>query len=129
VTGTLTASGQAAGAAGRLSMGPFSAYGTADIESEQQITLVAGVDNIVLVPSGATAAMVGLYYGTADSTLRTNLNSGDVGLPITSVGTPAPSEGVTNPVGLPVTYLLPTGVTELLIKCPSAGGQAYVAFV
>jgi hypothetical protein len=87
MAGTLTITGLAAGlATGQKTVGPLTLTGGAVIGEIRDLTLATG-DTTVPVPAGAVAALIALpSSNVAALTLRTNLNSGDSGLPLGPTG-------------------------------------------
>lgn len=88
--GTMTVSGASAGlATGQKVIGPITTTGNNTIGTILDVTLVSG-DNVLTVPTGASKVLINLGQGVpATVAVRTNLNSGDAGLPIgpyTTVG-------------------------------------------
>ena len=104
--GTLTVSGAVAGlTSGQVVIGPVTTTGN-NIIGEVIVTALVSGDNTYSVPSGSVK--VGIFLGTSAAAtvlLRTNLNSGDAGLPIAPVtGTPWTA------------FDLPSGVTEIILN-------------
>jgi len=87
MAGTLTITGLAAGlASGEKTIGPLTMVGTASVGEIRDLALTAG-DNTIPVPAGAAAvAIVPADTNTVVVKLRTNLNSTDAGLPVSTVG-------------------------------------------
>lgn len=83
MSGTLTITGMSAGLpAGEIVSGPVTMTGSSLVGSVTSASLASG-DNSFLVPAGAVA--VAIYPGEAPAAtikVRTNLNSGDAGLPV-----------------------------------------------
>jgi hypothetical protein len=81
--GTLTVEGMSAGlVSGYKSIGPVTTTGLNTIGEILDCTLASG-DNTIAIPTGAVSVLIVLPAGTtATVKYRTNLNSGDVGLPI-----------------------------------------------
>lgn len=117
--GTLTVSGMSAGlTSGYKVIGPITITGANQIGEIIDATLSSG-DNTFTVPSGATAVLVAL--GQAASTtvkVRTNLNSGDAGLPI------GPFSG-TGWAAFP----LVTGVTQVILNASGTVGPIELSFI
>ena len=103
--GTLTVSGAVAGlTSGQVVIGPVTTTGN-NIIGEVVITTLSTGDTTFAVPAGSVK--VAIFLGTSATTtvtLRTNLNSGDAGVPIGPV------------TGTPWTALdIPTGVTSYIL--------------
>ena len=89
MAGTFTITGLSASEpTGERVLGPITIQGSQVVGETLSLSLVMG-DNTVVVPSGATAVWIQApVTGAVTLTLRTNLNSGDTGLPINGTGSP-----------------------------------------
>jgi len=87
MSGTLTVSGMSAGlTSGYKVIGPITITGSNPVGGISDATLAVG-DNTFPVPVGAAAVLVALGQASSVTvTVRTNLNSGDTGLPIGPFG-------------------------------------------
>jgi len=102
MAGTLTIAGLASGLpSGSKVVGPVTMTGTAVIGTITDAALIVG-DTTITVPTGAVACLIVLATSTATIKVRSNLNSGDSGLPI------APSGFMVVPIA--------TGTTSLIIN-------------
>lgn len=88
-SGTITVTGLSASEpAGEREFGPLTIVGTQVIGETLAVPLAQG-DNTFSVPAASVAALIiAPANGAANLTLRTNLNSGDAGLPFNGVGAP-----------------------------------------
>lgn len=121
MSGTLTVSGMAAGLPfGEEIIGPLTMVGASVIDWVNGTTLNSG-DNTFTLPSGVTPTAVLIVLGTAGVTatvkVRTNLNSGDAGLPV------APFSNIGYAV-----FPLPSGVTSVILNS-STGSVGPVSLV
>jgi hypothetical protein len=105
--GTLTVNGMSAGlVSGEKVLGPITMTGSNTVGQITDASLSSGDNTFSVPPSGAYAVAILLGQSTAVTVkVRTNLNSGDVGLEI------APASGTAYAV-----FPLPTGVTELILN-------------
>lgn len=86
MAGRLTVTGVAQGLlSGSKVIGPVAIAGTAVIGTILDAALIVG-DTTLAVPTGAVACLIVLPTSTAAIKVRTNLNSGDTGLPIAPTG-------------------------------------------
>lgn len=119
MAGTLTITGMSAGLpAGEIIVGPASITGTNLVGALQSAALAVG-DNTFTVPTGAVA--VAIFPGEAPAAtvkVRTNLNSGDTGLPV------APYSGL----GW-VAFPLPTGVTSVVLNASQTVNAVQLFFI
>lgn len=119
MSGSLTIAGMAAGlASGQKTIGPVSMIGTHTVGQITDAALIAG-DNTFPVPAGAVA--VAIFPGNSPSatvTIRTNLNPGDAGLPVT------PYSGV----GW-AAFPLAGGVTALILNASTAVNSVELSFI
>ena len=111
MAGTITVTGLSASEpAGERVFGPISIRGSQVIGETLFVPLAQG-DNTFSVPTGAVAALlVGPTNGAAQLTLRTDVNSTDLGLAF-------------NGQGSPMVYPFPTATPATLI-INSSGGQS-----
>lgn len=116
MAGTLTVGGLAAGLlTGEKVIGPLTDTGSAVVGQIIDIPLASG-DNTISVPTGATHVLIELPATNAlQLKIRTNLNSGDAGMPI----------GPTGWVKLP----LYTGTTSVIINAAGSSGVAEATFI
>lgn len=115
--GTLTIGGMSYGLpGGGIVLGPQTIIGNTTIGELAPLNLAMG-DNTIAVPTGATAVV--FFWGTGSAITvkyRTNLNSGDAGLP-------APAAGFT-------AWQLATGTTSVIVHASGAlTGVAQFAFI
>ena len=115
--GTFTVTGLSASEpTGERVFGPVSIQGSQVIGETIAIPLSIG-DNTFGVPGGAVAAWIqGPVNGSSLLTLRTNLNSGDSGLPISGTGAPT-------------IYPFPTGGAPSSLILHSSTAQATATFI
>ncbi|HTG20903.1 MAG TPA: hypothetical protein VK681_12735 [Reyranella sp.] len=85
--GQITIGGKAEGPTGQIDIGPSTMTGSSVVGAVETLELVSG-DNAVPVPKGTTAAVVVFTadYEGGEVKLRTSLNPGDAGLPLTAQG-------------------------------------------
>lgn len=117
--GTLTISGLSAGLpGGQISIGTSTTTGSNTVGEMLQETLAIG-DNAYQVPSGAVAVAIFLGYSPSVTVkVRTNLNSGDAGLPIAPVsGTPWFKQD------------LVTGTTEVILNASGSLPNIAIVFI
>lgn len=117
--GTLSVMGAVAGmATGQTVIGPITTTGNNIVGDTLPINLASG-DNTFAVPSGATKVLINLGQGVGVAVkVRTNLNSGDAGLPI----------GPYSNVGW-TAFDLVSGVTSIILNAGatvSNGGMVFV---
>jgi hypothetical protein len=108
VSASVTISGNdPGGPAGPRTLGPITVPGSTEID-ETFVEALASGDNTIIVPAGATGAVIlPPATGTATLKLRTNQNSSDGGLVLSST--------------LPFTYTFPaTPPTSLIINASAA---------
>lgn len=119
MAGTLTITGMSAGLpAGEIITGPVTMTGSSLVGALQSATLAVG-DNTFQVPAGSVA--VAIFPGEAPAAtvkVRTNLNSGDAGLPVA----PYPGLGW-------VSFPLPTGVTSVVLNASQTVSIVQLFFV
>lgn len=119
MSGTLTIGGMSAGLpSGYKVIGPVTTSGNMAIGQISDASLSTG-DNTFSVPTGATA--VAIFLGTepaATVKLRTNLNSGDTGLPI------APLQVVSW-----MKFDLVTGVTSVILNSSASLTPVELTFI
>lgn len=117
--GTLTVSGASAGLmTGQKVIGPITTTGANTIGTIIDSALNTG-DNTFTVPTGATKVLIDLGSAPAVTVkVRTNLNSGDAGLPIA----PYSSIGWTS-------FDLVAGVTSLVLNAASSIAAIELSFV
>lgn len=121
--GTVTVTGAALGLPdGEHVFGPVTVVGTVTVESEFAGALASG-DTTVAVPTGAVQALITLPPGLSVTVkVRTNLNSGDAGLPLT------PPAAATQELVL--TFPIATGVTSIILNASgTTTGSTTVTFV
>jgi hypothetical protein len=119
MSGTLTLTGMSAGLpAGEIISGPVTMTGTSLVGAVNSAALAVG-DNTFQVPAGAIA--VAIFPGEAPAAtikVRTNLNSGDAGLPVA----PYPGLGW-------VAFPLPTGVTSVIVNASQTVSSVQLFFI
>lgn len=121
MSGTLTISGMAAGLPfGEEIIGPLTITGANIIDQVDGTNLAVG-DNTFAAPVGAVAVLVMLGSGGTPATvkLRTNLNSGDAGLPL------SPFSGI----GYAVFPLSTTGVTSVTLNASGIVQNVSLVFI
>lgn len=116
MSGSFTITGNEQGLlSGGKTVGPYTVSGTVTLGQITDVTLVTG-DNTLTVPSGATAVLIVVASGnTAALKVRTNLNSGDAGLPIGTAG--------------PILVSLASGATSLIVNAAAGGGTIEATFI
>lgn len=120
--GTLTVSGMSAGlASGQKTVGPVTMTGVSTIGHLVDAQLSSG-DNTFTLPSGETFAAVAIFLGATVATVkvRTNLDSGDVGVQIA----PPAAAGISWCV-LP----LPSGVTSVILNASTTVSGVELSFI
>lgn len=120
MSGTLTISGMSAGLpSGQQVIGPVTDTGTNTIGQTIDATLGTG-DNTFAVASGAVRVAVFIPAGgyTATLKIRTNLNSGDGGLPV------GPYAGT----GW-MSWPLPAGTTSVILNSTGSVANVEVKFI
>lgn len=117
MAGTMTLTGLASGLlSGSKDIGPYTMSGEAEIGQITDVTLATG-DNTFTVPSGAVAVAIFVpSTNTAELKVRTNLNSGDAGLPV-------------NPSGPWAAWPLYTGTTSVIVNAASGGATIELTFI
>lgn len=119
MSGTLTITGRSAGLpAGEIISGPVTMTGTSLVGALTSAPLAVG-DNEFTVPVGAVA--VAAFLGEAPAatvTVRTNLNTGDAGFPIS----PYPGVGFAS-------FPLARGVTSLTLNASQTLSNVQLFFV
>lgn len=116
MAGTLTVGGLAAGLlTGEKVIGPITDTGAAVIGQVTDMSLASG-DNTISVPVGATHVLIVLPATNAlELKIRTNLNSGDAGMPL-------------GPTGW-VKFPLYAGTTQVIINAPGSTGPLEATFI
>lgn len=122
MSGTLTLTGMAAGLpSGEQILGPVTMTGVSIVTGLEGANLAVG-DNAFPIPAGSLVTAVAIFLGTggvaATVKLRTNLNSGDAGLPIT----PFSSIGF-------AAFPLSPGTTEVILNASAMVVSVAVAFI
>lgn len=119
MSGTLTITGMSAGLpAGEIISGPFTMTGTSLVGSIASANLAVG-DNSFAVPMGAVAVAIFPGQGPAATVkVRTNLNSGDAGLPVA----PYSGQGW-------AAFPLPTGVTSVVLNASATVAGVQLFFI
>lgn len=119
MSGTLTITGMSAGLpGGEIISGPVTMTGSSLVGSLQSAALAVG-DNTFSVPAGAVAVAIFPTGSTAATVkVRTNLNSGDAGLPV------GPYSGL----GFAV-FPLPTGVTSVILNASQSVATVQLFFI
>jgi hypothetical protein len=117
MAGSLTLTGMAAGlASGYKTIGPSTMTGSSIIGTITDITLVTG-DNTFAVPTGASGVAVFLpSTNVAVVKVRTNLNSGDAGMPV-------------NPGGPWLAWPLASGTTSVILNASVGGATVELNFI
>jgi hypothetical protein len=121
MSGTLTISGMAAGLPfGEEIIGPLTITGANVIDQVDGTTLNTG-DNTFSAPTGSVAVLIVLGNGGVAATVkaRTNLNSGDAGLPL------SPFSGI----GYAVFPLSTTGVTSVILNASTSVADVSLLFI
>lgn len=118
--GTMTVLGASAGlGTGQKVIGPITTTGSNAIGEILDVSLSSG-DNTYTVPTGATKVVINLGQGvSATVKLRTNLNSGDTGLPI------APYSNV----GWTAFDLTTSGVTSIILNSSTTLAGVELSFI
>jgi|ERR1700733_2830184 len=116
MAGSLTISGLEAGLlTGQKTIGPITMTGSSVIGQITDLPLVAG-DNTITVPSGSSEILIVLpATNTVELKIRTNLNSGDAGMPL-------------GPTGF-VTWPIFTGTTSVIVNAASTTGMIEATFI
>lgn len=116
MAGSLTIGGSSQGLlSGSKTIGPLTLEGNAIVGEILDVPLKAG-DNTILVPEGATAVLVALPTANGVALkIRTNLNAGDAGLPI-------------SPVGYMV-LTIAAGVTSLIVNAAAPTAAIELSFI
>lgn len=115
----MTVSGASAGlATGQKVIGPITTTGNNTIGTILDDPLASG-DNTFAIPVGASKVLINLGQGvSATVKLRTNLNSGDAGLPIA----PYTTTGWT-------AFDITTGMTSLILNASTTVTQIELSFI
>lgn len=117
MAGSFTISGMSAGlASGSKIIGPNTMPGGSIVGEILDATLATG-DNTFTVPTGAVAVAVFLpSTNVAAIKVRTNLDSGDAGLPV-------------NPSGPWFAWPLMIGTTSLILNAASGGAVVEITYI
>jgi hypothetical protein len=119
MAGTLTVTGMSAGlTSGYKVIGPITITGSNPVGEIIDVTLASG-DNTFMVPAGATAVLLALGSASAVTVkVRTNLNSGDMGLSIAPFGGTGWAA-----------FRLVTGVTSLILNASGSLPNVELSFI